>query len=365
MSGPPFNRDHRYGYVDSLRGFAAFAVVYYHGAAYYLTNGYRPPGWEGVVFTTFVDWIDLGKIAVTLFFCISGFVVPFSLFAPSATLRTFAVSRFFRLYPAYWLSLFLGVACAYVVEGKVFDARTVLINVTMLQQFLGVPNILGVYWTLQMELIFYVLCAALFALGLLRSPKAVFVMALGCISGALLLAAGRYITHIKLPVGLLMALFVMFEGMLWRRSLLEKTPDVKRLAAVGLALFIALVPIISVLAYSSDYGFHETWYRYTIAYYAAMGIFIVGTRYWLIESPSVVGLGRISYSLYLFGPIAQSIVFSLPLMGALRYWAHVPILASCLLAIAFAYIVFHLVERPGIALGRRIAAGGKAVAMPV
>ena len=57
---------------------------------------------------------------------------------------------------------------------KHVDAPEVAANVTMLQQFFGIENVLGIYWTLQIELIFYALCIGLFIIGLLQKTKFIF-----------------------------------------------------------------------------------------------------------------------------------------------------------------------------------------------
>ena len=58
-----------------------------------------------------------------------------------------------------------------VATNQRVDAPEVVANVTMLQQFFGIENVLGIYWTLQIELIFYALCVGLFIIGLLRRTK--------------------------------------------------------------------------------------------------------------------------------------------------------------------------------------------------
>jgi hypothetical protein len=83
-------------------------------------------------------------------------VIPFSL--KNKGFRDFWISRFFRLYPAYWLSILLVV----LVGGSIPAVLTLVINVTMLQKFVGFPDMIGVYWTLQIELIFYMLCSSRF-----------------------------------------------------------------------------------------------------------------------------------------------------------------------------------------------------------
>lgn len=108
---------------------------------------------------------------------INCFVVPFSLLKyQTDPIRKFAVHRFFRLYPAYWLSLPLGVLFVYWGLGlwgstQQIDWTTVLANCTMFQTFLGVGDIMGQYWTLGLELLFYILCAALFRFKRLQSFK--------------------------------------------------------------------------------------------------------------------------------------------------------------------------------------------------
>ena len=58
--------------------------------------------------------INAGRLGVVLFFAISGFVIPFSIkLAHRYPVREFLLTRFFRLYPAYWLSIPLGVITTY------------------------------------------------------------------------------------------------------------------------------------------------------------------------------------------------------------------------------------------------------------
>lgn len=128
----------RWLYVDSIRGIAALAVVYFHIAEVAYKNNYTNNAVEYFLFNIFSEYFDIGKIAVVMFFAVSGFVIPFSLLkASKAPLRSFAFSRFFRLYPAYWVSIALAVAIIPLVRGDLFTITQILANVTMLQQFLG------------------------------------------------------------------------------------------------------------------------------------------------------------------------------------------------------------------------------------
>jgi peptidoglycan/LPS O-acetylase OafA/YrhL len=105
-----------------------------------------------------------GYLGVELFFVISGFVVLWS--ATGRTTGAFARARVVRLYPEYWLSVpFTTVVFLLTgtLESRV-SLRDFALNMTMLPQYLGAPFIDGVYWTLGVEVKFYVLLGALIAL---------------------------------------------------------------------------------------------------------------------------------------------------------------------------------------------------------
>ena len=53
-------------------------------------------------------------------------------------------------------------------EFQGLSAVQIAVNVTMLQTFVNVPNLWVFYWTLAIELLFYVGCTVLFATGLLN-----------------------------------------------------------------------------------------------------------------------------------------------------------------------------------------------------
>lgn len=100
-----------------------------------------------------------------LFFLISGFVICLSCWG--RTLRQFAVSRFVRLFPAYWFAI--AVTSAVMVlrpGGWELHPNTVLANFTMLQEPMGLRDVDGVYWSLWVELRFYLLFGIVAAMGL-------------------------------------------------------------------------------------------------------------------------------------------------------------------------------------------------------
>ena len=165
VRGPELRHPHaaRLPVLDGLRLIAALMVVSYHYT-------YRAPGpWGEHTATVFSDVgpvTGYGWLGVQLFFIISGFVICMS--AWDRSLSAFAVSRVARLYPAYWFGVLATASLVAVLgpQSTLPSAGRLLANLTMLQTPLGVPDIDGVYWTLWVELRFYVLIALLVWRGL-------------------------------------------------------------------------------------------------------------------------------------------------------------------------------------------------------
>ena len=148
----------RYVEVDVLRGLAAFLVVLSH----YLPHWNRYLGTVPIIVPN--AW---GFYAVKLFFVISGFVI-FMTLDRCKSVADFAVLRFSRLYPTYLATLVLASAVGVMVFGRRFWLGGFVVNATMLEDFLGYPRFDNVYWSLTVEMAFYLIAGSLFALGIHR-----------------------------------------------------------------------------------------------------------------------------------------------------------------------------------------------------
>lgn len=141
--------------LDLIRFIAALAVVFYHYLAQPNSN-----------FPQLAAVAQFGYLGVPLFFMISGFVI-----AASAEHRAplqFVISRAARLYPAFWIAVLLTAAALWLLGTTSPSALQILANLTMLNDYMGIANIDGVYWTLQVELKFYACVFLLMALRLLH-----------------------------------------------------------------------------------------------------------------------------------------------------------------------------------------------------
>lgn len=134
--------------LDGLRGIAALAVVLFHFT--YRYDELIVPR-DGVWYR-----FALGEFGVALFFMLSGFVIAMSL-ERTRTPVQFAVARWWRLYPAFWAALLLTLVVTRAMElpGTQLSAGEVLFNLTMLPRLFGAQYVDGVYWSLQVELLFY------------------------------------------------------------------------------------------------------------------------------------------------------------------------------------------------------------------
>ena len=148
----------RLNQLDALRGLAAMAVVLFHFSTRFseLYPRAAPQAWS----------LPLGYVGVNLFFIISGFVI-FMTVERTARPADFVVSRISRLYPAYWVAIILTFCITHALSlpGKTVSLTTALANGLMFHGFFRVGHVDGVYWTLEVELLFYALILVLFIGG--------------------------------------------------------------------------------------------------------------------------------------------------------------------------------------------------------
>ncbi|MNJ98031.1 Acyltransferase family protein [compost metagenome] len=152
--------------IDLFRFFAALCVLLYH----YSTRGYAAKR-ASVNFPELGEVFKYGYLGVDLFFIISGFVILLSI--KDSDFLNFVKSRIVRLYPAYWFCVTISFIIILVWGDPIFlegvNFKTYLINMTMFQGGIGVKNIDGVYWTLFIELKFYIFIAMYLIINKIKS----------------------------------------------------------------------------------------------------------------------------------------------------------------------------------------------------
>lgn len=85
--------------------------------------------------------------------------------------------RMKRLYPEYWISMLITTIFLLLLLREMFPGwKCLLINISMLQGFLGITNLDGAYWTLAYEIRFYIFIFALIALKQLKQIRKICIL---------------------------------------------------------------------------------------------------------------------------------------------------------------------------------------------
>jgi peptidoglycan/LPS O-acetylase OafA/YrhL len=346
----------RFAFVDFLRGVAALLVAYFHLQVHRV---WEYPTVEipksSFTYRFVMGDFGLGIFGVALFFVISGFLIPSTLRGPKASVRRFAVHRFFRLYPVYWLSMGVMMLSAYV-EGGIVPLPRVLANATMLQGYLRQTDMIGVYWTLQIELTFYVVCVVLFRLRKLEKTEAVLCLFLAT---TLACAAARFWLGQRLPVALFLGPSLMFLGDMARRAVTDAV--LRRRLPYYVALVIAVIVPTCLLAYGSLARCYIT------SYAVAIGVFFVALRFAAVfdDTPWLrafgAWLGETSYAMYLFHPLVA--LWLMNWLIARGVGKETSLGLSLALSLVLATGVYRAIEHPFIALGRKLTSKTRAPAI--
>ena len=183
--------------LDALRGIASLAVCWFHLTlfTYGTADG---PGYA--LLRRSGSW---GWLGVEVFFVLSGFVIPWALHRAGYRLSSypsFLLKRILRLDPPYLASLGVVLAIAgahalwsgraFAVEGAAVTLPQVLLHLGYVTPFFGHAWLNPGYWTLAVELQFYLAAGLLFP-ALFTRRAAVRRTSLAALLGLSLAAAGR------------------------------------------------------------------------------------------------------------------------------------------------------------------------------
>ncbi|MFF3731542.1 acyltransferase family protein [Streptomyces sp. NPDC002476] len=161
--------------LDALRVLAALSVLLFHFTG---VDAATKANWAvnpEKLFPWLFPVTSYGSYGVQLFFIISGFVICLS--AWSRTPGQFARARFLRLFPAYWFSAVVAfLVWRLLPDGQrsVPSISDSLTNLTMLQVPLSAQHLVGAYWTLWVELTFYLIFLVVLWKGLDYQRVSVF-----------------------------------------------------------------------------------------------------------------------------------------------------------------------------------------------
>jgi peptidoglycan/LPS O-acetylase OafA/YrhL len=346
----------RLGCIDGLRGYLALGVFIHHFA---VTRQYKTTGEWARPDGRFLA--NCGDVAVALFFMITGFLFVNRLLDNHAQGRPmrwgpFFIARVFRLFPLYIAVVAAIFAIVFAVGGaELRETPFVLFKRAAQWMLFMTPDInrfpdtdlivAGVTWTLRYEWVFY-LALPLVAL-MLRGRGRILLS----IAAALTLLF--FFRPVAIPVvKLFTAYFILFwaggvAAWAWRRETLKRwarTPAAAGVAAA--ALLLALLGFDDTLAPAP--ALLMTVFFVTVALGNSLG--------GLLNLRLSIVLGDISYSIYLLHGIVLYLAFSV--FALQTQWPWMPVLG--LIVILVSWATHRLIERPGIALGKKLAAARRA-----
>jgi peptidoglycan/LPS O-acetylase OafA/YrhL len=341
--------------VDGMRGLAALLVLWMHTSETF--SALRVEQGKAVTwFQELAQWGHFGLLGVSVFFAVSGYLIPSSIYgARIPALKKFLVRRFFRLYPAFWLSIPMGLMTTWWLWGRQMPARDLALNFTMLTSIVNAAPVQGLYWTLEVELLFYALCAAIFFAkpSLLGSTRFLFLTALLFFGWYCLpqtrsfLFGGATTIHLS----------VMFWGAGLRalvnanRSLLRSIGNTFYLGA-----WLVWLLVFDRIPANATTGVGRTFFYVSAA---AIFAFYACLQLGQPKNPLLSYCGKVSYSIYLLHPVVFYSLFYLvrfslpPVFGQLHTGFYIVIVG--VITLALSSIVFRFVEAPSMALGKKLA----------
>jgi peptidoglycan/LPS O-acetylase OafA/YrhL len=308
----------------------------------------------------------LGRVGVTLFFVLSGFLITLLALQEYARFGQVDMAAFYRrrvarLLPAFYLFLVMGISVLWLHHRPIPWAAilaSMFYYINYYQAFTGAAtNLVSHCWSLAVEEQFYLLWPMCFVL-LLRWKSGLVRALAGVILGVwcwrwylvgVVDASADYLYRAldtradSLAVGCLLAVMVTSPD--WRGRL----GAIIRAPALGLLLIVALFAVVLCAPpeVGFKYGFAFVIEPPMIALLLLMTMLVARQSGWLammINNRLIVHIGQISYGMYLF----QGLIGYTPERFVYRHTGNllVSLIAECTLIIVFCSASFRWIESP-------------------
>ncbi|MEV0261505.1 acyltransferase [Streptomyces sp. NPDC050617] len=343
---PDGQRGRRLAALDGLRLFAALMVVAYHYIAF--DSGAWPRSSKTLFPTAYLP-ASYGWLGVELFFVISGFVICMSCWGKS--LGQFALSRLTRLYPAYWFAVALVSLVVFIwpVVNEAPSWGDAAVNLTMFQDPLGVTPVDGVYWTLWVEMRFYLLFAIVAWRGLTYKRAVAF-----CVLWAIAAIVAQAVDNSVLDQLLLPEDCWYFIAGIAFYLMHRFRPNLLLWTIVGGCFLIGQHYLLQAHARAEEHMGHQVPSWPTVAILALFFLLVAAVALgWTrrINWRWLSTAGVLTYPLYLVHERIGWVVIE-HLAGHVPHYVLLPGLVAAMLG--FAWLVHRFVERP---LARRLKRG--------
>lgn len=315
----------RDSYYDYIRAFAALLVLFCHKG--------KMPG---------------GSIGVSIFFCLSGFLITRILihlpeYSPSGIAR-FVLRRFMRIFPLYATTLFAAVVLAWIYHPDVLPR--LIAGLPGLLTFTHLPNDTGyataVAWSLHAEFWFYLFFPVIFAVTYKRGLLPLVIgLSIGASIWAKMHDGGKPDTW---PIANDQWMTVLYLDQLMFGAicavLVEKNSPVINLFASRLWFWGTLTAnlLIAKLAPLSHWHLEMT----VAALLCALAILHHHASKTVLKDNFIAWIGRVSFSLYLVHAVVLDYLPCEKLADILDTPSFLAV------TLALSYLTERFIERPGI-----------------
>lgn len=333
LEAAAINKSKRIVELDALRALAALNLLLFHFTYLYQCKyGFSTP--------LGIDY-PYGKYGVQLFFMLSGLVNAMTLLSKHHP-EDFLAARLIRICPPFWAALLVNLVlvCMLPLAAHPPTVGQWFANATIVPGLFGQACIEPVTWTLQVELLFYVILLGLYCIGGFRTPVRMIWLVL-----LVVVAVCLPLKHALVVQG--SGTFAMFSA-LKMAFILETLP----LFLVGILLnelrcgrgswkghLATIVACGFVFHCVDERGFNP---MVTVAFTVLLGLSAFG-RLPVLRLRPIVFISGISYSLYLLhNNLGSTLIFHLdPQVGP---WGAIVIATAVVFTIAI--VSTYCFERP-------------------
>jgi peptidoglycan/LPS O-acetylase OafA/YrhL len=320
----------RLGALDGLRGIAAFLVVYFHA-----TNAVENyPACKLIR-----DSGAYGFMGVAVFFVISGFIITYSLWKSGYNFSThwkhYLRKRIIRVIPTYLISiivtLVLGISVNIFYDKVVyaFNLEQLFTNILFISPFVGHEWLNPVYWSLAIELQFYLLIC--FGYSLLHYAWGRWFFLLLCVFIGYMVRSPNIVFYY-------MPLFLI---------------------GISVSLYctrqITTVPLLCWLTMAVGLGVIEVGFP-VIVTGLMTGLFILYcVRSGFSFNEYISALGVVSYSLYLVHyPIVEKLVRAGKILGFSLVSQVLVLVVAIIFSILISWVMYLFIEMPSLRMAKRV-----------
>lgn len=287
-------------------------------------------------------------IGVLLFFIITGYLI--AMMQERYSSISFLTNRLFRIFPALIICIILNGLFVYLTQGIIFKPISYIASMTLIYNFILVAPVMGVLWTLVVEVLFYLLSAFV---GKFTYKKLIYIYA--CII-MLIIILPRYNTNSNT---LYIASIIRYISFILIGTTIYLSEKVDNLSEKIWMIFTSAVLSFSIFRLYYFIYTDTTTYPRIGSFAVTISIFIF---FYILQNKYsrlfehipkfIYWSSKLVYPIYLL-----HVVFGLGtmyLLSKLTSNQYLILLGGLIASVAISILVHILVEEPFIKIGKKI-----------